>query len=139
MSNGGTQHMLRILCERLAPSAIDAVCQEVIRLSHSGMTDQTTGVYLLAFDVPRNKADERMVSGGGFPNEFVSILHMQNASFSKYGKSLVSANIQSTLPFAAAAKQMRRLVDSCANSDRQDVSIASDADVLSVGDGEHAA
>ena len=59
--------------------AIDAENQEVAKLLNLERADQASDVYLMDFDVSREKAEARMVMGGGFPNEFVSILCVQNA------------------------------------------------------------
>ena len=60
--------------------------------------------YVMEFDVFRNKAAARMVMGGGFSDEFVSILRINNASLPKNGKSPVAAGTQSTLAFTLVAK-----------------------------------
>ena len=51
--------------------------------------------------------------GGGFTEEFVSILRMLNAASPINAKSLVVFRIQGALASAAAAKQMRRFSESC--------------------------
>ena len=68
----------RILRERLALDAFDAVFPEALRFPLFRSTDRPMDVYLRDFGAPRNKAEERMVTGGGFPEEFVAILNNIN-------------------------------------------------------------
>ena len=73
---------------------------------NSRRTDQMD-VYLMEFDVLRARAEARMATGSGFPDEFAPIRCMRNAGISKNGKSLVSASIQYATALPAAANQMR--------------------------------
>ena len=70
----GAAHILRNLRERFAPDAIDSVFQAMLRFTYSGRADLTMGAYLMKFDMLRRKAEARMVTGSGFPDEFVSVL-----------------------------------------------------------------
>ena len=84
IANGdGVRNLLRIVRERLVPGAIDAIYQEVTKVSISKRTDQTADAYSMEFDVFREKAEARMVMGGGSHDDFVSTLCMHNASLSK--------------------------------------------------------
>ena len=67
-----------------------------------------------------------MLMNGPFPETFVSILLMQDASLSRAGKSLVQAGAQVSLGIAAAAEQMERLSGPMDNTARQDVPPATD-------------
>ena len=102
-------------------------------------TDQTPGAPSPEFDVLRHKAAERMATGGGFPEEFVSFLCMQNVSLSKNDKSLALARIQGTLAFTTVTKQMRRLLGCCRSEARLDALIAADANSFSNEGSEDAA
>ena len=84
----GAQQILRILRERFAPDAIDAIIQEVAKFMNFKRADQTMDVYLLEFDVLREKAQAQMATGGGFPGEFASAHCMQNAALPENGKCL---------------------------------------------------
>ena len=79
----GVPQILRLLRGRYAPNAIDAIYHEVAKFANFQRADQTTAAYLMEFDVLRQVAEARMAMGGGFPDEFVSILCMANASLSK--------------------------------------------------------
>ena len=79
-NNDGVRQVLRILLERQAPDAIDAICQEVAKFMNFERTDQTTDAYLMEFDVSREAADARMVEESGPPDEFAPILRMQDAA-----------------------------------------------------------
>ena len=106
----GAQQISRILRERSAPGAIDAIYPNVVKFVNFNRTDQTMNVYSIEFDVLRDKADGKMVMGNGFKDEFVSIFCMQNTPLSENGKSLALARIQRTPAFPLATKQMRRLL-----------------------------
>ena len=60
-------------------------------MNHKG-ADQLTDAYVMEFDVLRKKAEARMAMGRGFPDDFVSILRMLNASLSESGKSRALAS-----------------------------------------------
>ena len=72
-----------VLRECFASDATDPKSPEATKFSNSRRPDQTMDVYLMEFEVLREKAGARMVMGGGFPDEFVSFLCKQNASISK--------------------------------------------------------
>ena len=81
--NGGAQQILRIFRGCSAPDAIGAMHQGVATFMDFKRTDRPTDVSLMEFDVLREKAEARMAAGSGFPDEYVSILCMQNAALSK--------------------------------------------------------
>ena len=90
--------------------------------------------YLMEFDVLRRKAGTRMVTGSGFPDEFVSVLRMQNAALPKNGKTLVWASVRHSLAALGAFAQMRRLSGSCGRATRQDVLVFANMDTASEQD-----
>ena len=124
----GEQQISRILRGRFAPGATDAIFQEVAKFTNLKRTDHTTDVYLLAFDVLREKAEARMVMGSGSPDEFVSILCMQNAALSENEASLALAGMRNTLASPEVVRRMRRLFGPCGMAVRQDVLMAADLD-----------
>ena len=68
----GAQQISRILRERFAPGASDAVYKEVAKFMNFKCADQTMEVCLMELDVFRDKAEARMAMGSGFPDEFAS-------------------------------------------------------------------
>ena len=85
----------------------------------------------MEFDVLREQTEARMVMGSGFPDEFVPIVYVQNASLSQNEKYLALANIQNTLASPAVANQMRRFFGPRGNAARQDVLFAADLETVS--------
>ena len=55
--------------------------------------------YTMEFDMRREEAESRMVSGSGLPDEFASAFRMRNAALTRNGKSLALANIRTKLAF----------------------------------------
>ena len=82
----------------------------------------------MKFDTLRQKVEARMIMGGGFPDEFVSVLRMQNAALTKNEKTLVLASLRNFLSLQSAPAQMRRLFGPCGYASRQDVLVAADMD-----------
>ena len=69
--------------------------------------------------------------GGAFPGGSVSILRMHDAALFRNEKSLLFASVQWSLAAISqtdAAQQMRRLVDPCVGSARQDILAAAGMD-----------
>ena len=62
-NDGGAHQILRILRERFAPGAIGAIYEEVAKFTDFKRTDQTMDVYLIEFDMLREK--NRGASGDG--------------------------------------------------------------------------
>ena len=135
--NGAQQ--LRIPRGRLALDAADAIYPEATKLLDFRRGGQTMFVYLMEFDVLREKAVARLSMGGGFPDESASILFMQNATLARSEESLALTSIQSKLALAAAAMEMRLLFGSRGNAARQDVLPAEDVDTASDEEGDYAA
>ena len=79
----GAEHIWQILTERFAPDAIDSILHAMAKFMHFKRTGQDMGTYLIEFDMLRRKAEARMIMGGGFPDEFASVLCMQNAALAK--------------------------------------------------------
>ena len=73
------EQILKISRERFAPDAIDSIFRDVVKFMYFKRLGQTMDTYLLDFDMLRRKAESRMLIGAGFPDEFVSVLCMQNA------------------------------------------------------------
>ena len=72
-----------------------------------------------------------MSMGAGFPDEFASVLCMQNASLSKNERQLVMASVGSSLSFVHVAAQMRRLFGNIGTAQNQDALVAQGMDNVS--------
>ena len=72
-----------------------------------------------------------MQMGGAFPEAFVSVLSIQNASLSRSDGPLVLVSVQGNRGFTAAARQMRQLFGPRVGAARHDVSIAASMNVSS--------
>ena len=124
----GVAQILMILRDRFAADAIGGVCRDVVKFRYFERADQHMDTYSLEFDIPRQKGEARMLMGSGFPDEFVSVLCMKNASPSKKEKTLALVSLQNTLAFPAVSAQMRRLFGPCGYASRQDVLVAAKMD-----------
>ena len=71
MNNNGANQILQSLREHFTPDAADATYQEVVQSLHFNWAERTMAVFLAEFDVLQRKAESRMHSGGGIPEEFV--------------------------------------------------------------------
>ena len=72
-----------------------------------------------------------MLLGIGVPDEFVSVLRMQNAALPKNGKTFALASFRDALAFPEASAQMRRLFGPRGYASRRDVLVAADMDTVS--------
>ena len=120
------QQISRTLRGRFAPDATDAIYQDVAKFMNFKRVDQTVDTYLMEFDVMREKAEARMGMGHGFPDEFASVLCVQNAALLGNGKSMGLACVQNNLAFPGAPSLMRRLFGPRGSAVRQDVLAAAD-------------
>ena len=68
-----------------------------------------------------------MEMGAGFPEQFISMLRVNNAGSPRRGKSLAMANERRISEFVEAAANMRRLCGSRGAGGRQDALIAGEA------------
>ena len=82
-SADGVTQILRKLRERFAPDAIDSVFQGVVRFMCFKRADRKMETSLMEFDMLRQRAEARMLMGSDFPDEFVSVLCMQNSAVEK--------------------------------------------------------
>ena len=71
----------------------------MVKFMYFKRTDQTMDTYIMEFEMLRQKAESRMVMGAGSPDEFASVLRMQNAALNKNEKTLVLASLGNTLAF----------------------------------------
>ena len=76
----------------------------------------------------REKAEARMVMGGGWPGEFASDLSTHNSALSRGGESLSLASFRTTQASPVVSRQMRRLFGPCGGAARQDVLVPADLD-----------
>ena len=75
--------VLQVLKMYFLPDASDHVYQDVWEFLHHKRTDQTTGRFLLEFDLLRTKAARKIQRGFQFPDSFISALCMGNALLMK--------------------------------------------------------
>ena len=130
----GVEAILKILRHRFAPDKIDCIFQDIYKFSNFKRTTQDMDTYLLEFEMMRQRAEARFDMGTGFPDEFVSVLCITNASLSKNEKQLVIASVGSSLSFGHVAAQMRRLFGNMGSSQNMDVLVAQDLDQASAED-----
>ena len=132
--NDAAREFSRILRERLAPDVTDALHRDVVKFMNCKRVDQTMDTYLMEFDVTREKAETRMATGSGFPDEFASVLRTHNA-VPENGKSLEPASIRRNPTFPEVSSRMRRLFGPRGSAARQDVLAAADLDAVSEEEG----
>ena len=130
----GVECILKILRNRFAPDKIDCIFQDIYKFSHFKRTTQDMDTYLLDFEMMRQRAVARFDMGAGFPDEFVSVLCITNASLSKNEKQLIMASVGSSLSFVHVAAQMRRLFGNIGSSRDMDVLLAHDPALVSDAD-----
>ena len=114
----GVEAILKILRHRFAPDKIDCIFQDIYKFSNFKRATQDMDTYLLEFEMLRQRAEARFDMGAGFPDEFVSVLCITNASLSKNEKQLVIASVGSSLVFGNVAAQMRRLFGNIGSSQK---------------------
>ena len=123
-SSDGVEAIMEILRNRFAPDKVDCVFQDIYKFSNFKRTTQDMDTYLLDFEMLRHRAEARFDMGTGFPDEFVSVLCITNASLSKNEKRLVIASVGSSLSFGNVAAQMRRLFGHMGSSQNMDALVA---------------
>ena len=111
----GEAQILEIPRNYFAPEAADAIRQQVVRYMRSKRTDQAIDEYIAEYDLLCRKAESKVEMGAGIPEEFVSILRMDNAALSHRQKSLATATCHEYLEFGGASANMRRLSWSARN------------------------
>ena len=89
----GVEAILKILRHRSAPDKIDCIFQDIYKFPNFKRTTQDMDIFLLEFEMLRQRAEARFDMGAGFPDEFVSVLCITNASPSKNEKQLVIASV----------------------------------------------
>ena len=130
----GVGQILCILRNRFAPDKVDCIFQDITKFMYFKRTTQEMDTYLLEFDILRQKAEARMSMGTGFPDEYVSVLCLQNASLSKHERQLVMAGVGSSFNFLNVTAQMRRLFGNVGSLQNQDALVAQDLDDVSEED-----
>ena len=123
----GVAQILNILRVRFAPDMVDCIFQDITKFMYFKRTTQEMDVYLLEFDILRQKAESRMSMGAGFPDEYVSVLCLQNANLSKNERQLVMARVGSAFNFTTVTAQMRRLFGNVGSTANQDALVMEDA------------
>ena len=76
---------------------------------HFRCTDQSIDAYTAWGDPLRRKSESEMEIGAGCPEQFVSLLRMDNAALSCHEESLVAASCHQSLRFEYALADMRSL------------------------------
>ena len=130
-NSGGVDQILEISRGRLAPNSIGSISQDVVKFMYFKRTAQTIDTCIMEFERLRQKAEARMLMGFGLPDEFASILRMQNAGLSKNEKTMVLASLRNTAASPNASPQVRRVFGPCGYASRQDVFAAQDMDTAS--------
>ena len=95
----GVSGILDVLRNCLAPEAVDAIRQQVMRYARCRRADQSIGEYVVEFDLLRRRAESKMEMGAGSPDQFVSILRMDNAALARHEGSLGVAGRYKSLRF----------------------------------------
>ena len=130
-NNDGVMHILNILRDRFAPDRVDCIFQDIIKFMNFKKTTQEMDTYLLEFDILRQKAEARMPMGTGFPDEFASVLCIQNANLTKSERQLVMSGLSSSLDFGSVSAHMRRLFGNVGSAQNQDALVTPDFDTAS--------
>ena len=68
---------------RFAPDAIGSIFPDVVKLLFFKRAGQRMDAHLMEFDMLRQKAEARTISGSDFPDEFVSVLRAQTSGLAK--------------------------------------------------------
>ena len=88
-NSGGAEENLKFCRIRFAPDVIDSIFQDMVKFMNFRRSGQDADTHLMEFDVLRQKAESRMITGGRFPDEFVLAVCTQNASSAKNEKTLI--------------------------------------------------
>ena len=83
------EQISRILRQHFAPDATDDIFQDMVKFTNFKRTGQNMDRNLTELDMLRQKAEARMLMGSGSPDEFASVLRVQNTDSAKYEKFLV--------------------------------------------------
>ena len=120
----GVSTISEILQGLFAPKAFDAIRQQVMRFLRIRRADHSVGEFFAEFDLIRREAGPKVGMGAGYPDQIASILRMDNAALSRQEKSLLMAICHTSLWFADASANMRRLFVSRGIERRQDAMIS---------------
>ena len=116
----GVAKILNIPRNYFVPEAVDALRRQVMRFSRFRRTAQSDDVYIAEYAPLRRKAEPEIEMGAGAPEQFASILRVDNTALSRQEKSLVLASCHKSLRFDDASASMRRLFGSRGSGGRQD-------------------
>ena len=89
----GAEQLMEISRGRFAPDANDSIFRDVVEFMYFKCLEQKMDAYLMEFDMLRGKAESRMQTGAGFPDEFVSVFCTQNAGLIRNEKTMVLASL----------------------------------------------
>ena len=90
--------------------------------------EQSIDESVAEFDLLQRRAESKMETGEGFPEQSAPKLRMNNALLPRQEKSLVMASNHKSLKFEEVAANMRRLFGSRGGGSRQDVLTTEEAD-----------
>ena len=102
-NNDGARQISGILRERVLLGAIDSIFQDMAKFMVCRRADPNTDAFSIEFDILRQKAEVRMIMGGGLSGEFALALCIQNASRTKNGETLVLASLGNTSAFQSVS------------------------------------
>ena len=105
----GAGQISEVSRERVAPDAIDSILRGVAKFLFFRRTDQGAETYLMEFDIWRQKAEARMITGAGFPDEFAPVRCVRNAALAKNERTLVLASLGNASACPQVSAQMRRV------------------------------
>ena len=123
----GAARVIEIPRSYYAPESAGAIHLQDMKFTHYRRSDNSTDERTVGFDLLRSKSESKTEMGAGSPEQFVSILRMNNAGLSRHGGSLVMASWQNCLMFEEASAHMRRLFGSRRNEGRQGVLLTEEA------------
>ena len=116
----GDAAILGILRNYFAPEAAYAIHQQVTRFVRCTRADQSIDASMVEYDLLWRKAESNMEMGAGFPDQFVSILRVNNDALSYRQKSLAIASCHKSLKFEDASANLRGLFGPRGNGSRPD-------------------
>ena len=123
----GVARILEIFRGYFDPEAAGATPQQEMRFTQRRRAKQSTDEFIAEFDLVQRKAESKMETGAGFPEQFISTLSMDNAGLPRKEKSLVMASNHKSLESGEVAANMRRSLGSRGGGGRQDVLITEEA------------
>ena len=107
-SRDGVARILGVIRNYAAPDGADAVRRQVARSMNSRCAERPIDEFIVEFDCLRRKAVPKIEMGVGFPEQFISILRVNNAGLRRRGQSMAMASFHKSLKSDEAAANTRR-------------------------------